>query len=89
MIQSARGAIEFNRNGDASCDPRGQAKKGTEAESKADTKNDGVGYGPGEQAQRAVLAAQQVIGEIKAPEHVKAGAGNADGCDRVMVHCND
>ncbi len=33
-----------------------------------------------------MLTAQQVVSKIETAEHIKAGAGNADGCDGVVIH---
>src|SRR5580704_5027640 len=89
MIEPASGAIEFNRQGNTGCDPGSQPEEETEAEAIANAENDGISDRAGEQAQRAVLAAEQVISEIKTTEHIKAGARNADGRDGVVVHFVD
>src|ERR1700739_1959455 len=41
--------------------------------------NEGSPYRAREQAQRTVLAAQKVVGEIEAAQHIETAPGNADG----------
>src|SRR5258706_9940927 len=33
-----------------------------------------------------MLATQQVIGKIETADHIQTGSGDADGCDRMVVH---
>ncbi len=66
--------------GDAGSQTSGQAKKHTKAKALTDSKNDRVRYRARKQPQRAVLSAQQVVGKVKAAEHIRTGADNADGC---------
>ena len=63
----------------------GEAKEGTEADAVTDAEDDRVRYGPRKQSQRTMLAAQKVVGEIKATHYVKATAHDADGCDDVVI----
>ena len=89
MVQSARGAVEFNRERYAGSKTRHQAEEETKAQTVADSEEDRVCDRPGKHPQRTVLAPQQVIRKIKTAEHIQAGAGNADGCDHMMVHADD
>jgi hypothetical protein len=50
MIQTARCATEFNRQGDTGGDAGSQAKEETEAEAVAEAEDDGVGYRSRKQA---------------------------------------
>jgi hypothetical protein len=86
VVQATRGAIELNRKSYASCDTGREAKEKTEAKTVSDSEDDRVGYRSGKQSQRPMLAAQQVIGKIQTSDHIKTGAGNADGGDGVVVH---
>jgi ketosteroid isomerase-like protein len=86
MIQPARGSIEFDGNGDAGANSGSNAKEETKANAVSDSEDDRVRDRPGKQSQRPMLATQQVIRQIQASEHVKTGAGDADGCDGVVVH---
>ena len=86
MVQATSGSTEFNGNGDPGRNPRDEAKEETKANTVADSEDDRVGYRPGKQSQRAVLPAQQIVSEIKAPEHIETAAGDTDGCDRMVVH---
>ena len=36
-----------------------------------------------------MLTAQQIVSKVKTPDHIQAGARNADRGNRVMVHGND
>jgi hypothetical protein len=56
MRESARGATEFNGQGDTRRDSGSQAEENAEAEAVADAEDDGIGYGAGEQTQRTVLS---------------------------------
>ena len=86
MTQSARRASQFDREGKAGGNSGGKTEEQTKAKPVADAENKGIGYGAGEQAKRTVLSAEQVVGEIKATENIKTGAGNTDGGDRMVVH---
>jgi len=86
VTESARGASQFYREGKAGGNSGSKAKEKTKAKAVADAENEGVGYGAGEQAKRAVLSAEQVVGEIKATENIETSAGNTDGGDRMVVH---
>src|SRR5882762_5274419 len=86
VLLAARRSTELNRHRDSGANPREEAKKRTEAKAIADSENDRVGNRSSEQAQRAVPATEQIIGKIQAAEHVETGAGDAHGCERVVVH---
>ena len=86
MVQATSGSTEFDGNGDPGRNSRDEAKEETKANAVADSEDNRVGYRPGEQSQRAVLPAQQIVSEIKAPEHIETAAGDTDGCDRMVVH---
>ena len=79
-------AVELDRDGDAGRGAGGKPEEQAEPKAVADSEHDGISDHPGQQPQRTVLAAQQVIGQIEAAEHVETGAGDADGGDCVMVH---
>ena len=86
MVQATGGSTEFDGHGD----PRGNSRDETEEETKSNTvahsEDNRISYRPGEQSQRAVLPAQQIVSQIKAPEHIETAAGDTDGCDRMVVH---
>ncbi len=86
MRQTASCSIEFNRDREAGCETRGEAKEQTQANAISDSENDRVRHGTGKQPQRAVLSTQQVVGKIKAAQQVKKGPCDADGSYRVVVH---
>src|SRR5207244_6938362 len=79
-------AVELDRDGDAGRGAGGKPEEQAEPKAVADSEHYRIGDHPGQQPQRTVLAAQQVVGEIEAAEHVETGAGDADGGDCVMVH---
>ena len=86
MSQTTSGSIEFNRDRDTSCETRGEAKEQTQANAIADAENDRVRHGTGKQPQRAMLSPQQVVGKIKAAQHIKKGPCDAYGSYGVVVH---
>jgi hypothetical protein len=86
MIKPAGSAVEFNGNSDACGYPGNQAKKQSQSNTVSNAKDNGIGYGACEQPQRTMLSAQQIIGEVKTSQHIKASACNTDGRDRVVVH---
>jgi Tol biopolymer transport system component len=86
MLQPARRSVEFDRDGNAGGDARSEAEEETKSQAVADSENDRVGHRAGEQPQRAVLPAQQIVCKVKAAEHIQAGAGNADGREGMVVH---
>ncbi len=86
MIQSTSSAIEFNRNGDAGCNPGNYTKKEPKAQAIADAEDQRVCDSSCKQAQRAVLSAEQVISKVEAAYHIKTSTRNADGCECVVVH---
>jgi catechol 2,3-dioxygenase-like lactoylglutathione lyase family enzyme len=73
---------------DLTTDKRGIFRGGgpTRAWFKDPAEDDRVRHRPSKQSQRPMLAAQQVVSKIQTSEHIKTGAGNADGCDGVVVH---
>jgi len=91
MIQTTSRPTKFNRDSDTSRKTRGEAKEQTEANAVAGPEYDRIRYRPRKQPQRTVLSPQQVVGKVKAPEHIKARACDADGCYRVVIdgHAND
>jgi ketosteroid isomerase-like protein len=86
VVKAARGSIEFNGKRNARSNAGGEPKEKSEADAVPDAEGDRVRHRPGKQSQRPMLAAQQVIRQIQASDHVKTGAGDADGCDGVVVH---
>jgi hypothetical protein len=86
VIQPAGSSIEFDGDRNACSNSSGNAEEETEPEAVSDAEDDGVRHRPGKQSQRAMAAAQQVIGKIQTANHIKAGARYADGGDGVMVH---
>ena len=86
MLQAACRSLEFNRSSDASSHPGGETKEKTEANAVSDSEDDRVLHRPSKQPQRPMLAAQQVVGKIQTSEHIKTCAGNADGCDGVVIY---
>jgi uncharacterized protein len=89
VVKAARGSIEFNGKRNARSNAGGEPKEKSEADAVPDAEDDRVRHRPGKQSQRPMLAAQQVIRQIQASDHVKTGAGDADGCDGVVVHWID
>jgi len=89
VAQAAGGSIEFNGQRDTGGYPGSKAKEMTETDPVTDSEDDRVRHRPGKQSQRPTLAAQQVIRKIQTSEHIKARAGDADGCDGVVVHASD
>ena len=86
MIEAASGSIQFNRKSGAGPKAGNEAKEGAEANAVANAEDDGVRYRAREQAQRTVLAAQKVVGEIEAAQHIETATGNADGRHCMVVH---
>jgi hypothetical protein len=85
MRETARGAVELEGEGDPAGQTGSQAKEEAQAETVSDTKDDGIRNGAREQAERAMLSAEEIIGKIEAAEHVKARTGNADSGDDMVV----
>jgi len=65
MAEAASGSIEFNGQGGSGGNACEEAEERTEAKTIADSENHGVGNGSCEQPQRAMLAAQQIVGEVQ------------------------
>lgn len=86
MFQAASRAIKFNRHGDTGGQTRGNAKEEPKADAVSDAEQNRVSYRASKQPQRPVPPAEKIVGKIKAPQHIKASANNADGRDRVMAH---
>src|ERR1700736_3835806 len=78
--------MEFNRRCSAGRKPGGQGKKQTEPDTIAGSEHRRVRYCPGKQPQRAVLSAQQVISEIKTPQHIETSPDDADSSNHMVVH---
>src|SRR6266404_4369709 len=89
MVVLAASAMKLNRDRDAGRAPGSDSKEKSKADTVTDAEHDRVRHHPGEQPQRTVLAAQQIVSEIKTAEHIQANAAKADGRDRVVVHRND
>ena len=87
--QAAGGAIEFDGYGDAGGEAGGESEEKSEAEAVSDAEDDGISDGAGEQAERAVLASEKVVGEIEAAENIEASTADGDGGDSVVVHADD
>jgi hypothetical protein len=85
MVQTTSRPIELDRDGDTGGKSCGQAKDQTEANAIANSENNRLRYRPCEQTQRTMLSAQQIIGKIKAAQHVKKSTRDAHGCYRVVV----
>ena len=88
MIVRATCSMKFNRDGNAGCGSGSDSKEKAETDTVADSEHDRVRHHPGEQPQGTVLAAQQIVSKIKGAEHVQTDAGEADGCDSVVVNRN-
>jgi len=86
MIEAASRPIEFNRDCDTGRDTGSQAKEETEAKAVADAEDNGVRNGAGEQPQRTVLTAQQVVSEIETAENIKTGTRDTDDGECMVVH---
>jgi len=86
LVEAASGSIQFNRKSGAGPKAGNKAKEGAETNAVADTEDDGVCHRAREQAQRTVLAAQKVVGEIEAAQHIETAAGNADDRHCMVVH---
>jgi hypothetical protein len=86
MIQPASCAIELDRDGDPGGNSGSHAKEETKTKAVTDSEDDGIRYGAGQQPQRTVLPAQQIVREIETAQHIETGSRDADSCDCVMVH---
>jgi hypothetical protein len=86
MIVRAACPMKFNCDGNAGCGSRSDSKEKAEADTEADSEHDRVRHHPGEQPQGTVLGTQQIVGKIKAAEHIQTDAGEADSRDSVVVH---
>src|ERR1700730_9534033 len=89
MVEPPSCSIEFNRNRDAAAHAGTQAKEKTESKTVANSKHHEIGHNPGKQSQRTVLTAQQIVSKVKTPDHIQAGARNADCGNRLRVNGND
>jgi|SRR5690242_7432916 len=86
MILSTSCSIEFNGYGDTGCNSGSYAKNKPKAQAVADSEDQGVRDCPGEQSQRAMLSAEQVISKVEAAYDIETSACNAYGCKCVMLH---
>jgi hypothetical protein len=86
VIQPPSRSIEFNRERDAGCQTRSQAKEKAQAKPVANSKHNGVSHGPSKQSQRPMLPTQQIVSQVETPDHIQASSGNADSGHNVMVH---
>ena len=86
MVEAASGPVEFDCDGDAGGNAGSEAEEEAKSKRVADAEDEGVGYRAGEQAERPVLAAEEVVSEIQATQHVETGAADTDGCEGVVVH---
>ena len=71
MVETTRSSTELNRQRDPGGNPREQSEERAKAEPIAQAENNRVGNRSSEQAQRAVLASQQIIGKIKASQNTE------------------
>ena len=89
MVQATCGPIELKGKGDAGGNPGSKSKEKTETNAVSDSEDHRVRHRPGQQPQRPMLAAQQIVCKIQTSEHVKARARDADSGDGVMVHAGE
>jgi hypothetical protein len=85
MRQATSRTVKFDRDRNAGRKTRRKAKEKSKSDAVTDAKDDGIRYRPGQQAQRAVLPAQQVVRQIEAAQHIKKGARDADRSYSVVV----
>ena len=85
MTFLARRPVEFNRDGN----PRGHTgnhpKEKAQPNCISETKYDRVRDRSGEQSQRPVFAAQQIVSKVQRTEHVEARRRDADAGQQVMI----
>jgi len=85
VVPSGR-AIQFNGDRDPGCNPRSQPEHQAETKSVSNSEDQGVSYCTRKNAQRPVLSAQQVIGEIQAAQYIQTTARDADRRDAMVIH---
>src|SRR5579872_78088 len=86
MVEAACGAIQFDREGNSRCCARSKAEKQSQAETISNPEYDRVGDHPGDYPQRTMLAAKQVVGQIKTAKNVEACSNNADRREGMVIH---
>ena len=86
MVLALRRPIEFNRDGYSGCQPGCHAEDQAQPETITESKQNRIRYGSRQQTQRTMRAAQQVVRQVEAAEHIQATARDADGSNRVVVH---
>ena len=86
MILPLGHAIQLHRERYADCKTRCNAKDQAQAQAVTKPEQNRIGDGARQQPQWAMLAAQQVIGEIQAAEHIQTTARDADRCNRMVIH---
>ena len=62
-----------------------ESKDRAEGEAEADSEEHSVSHGSGESAERAVFAAEEVVGEVEGTEDVERAADDADQGDGVVI----
>ncbi len=68
----------FPAERDAVRDPGDDAENGAQGQAVSDSKHGSVGDGAGERAERAVLAAEQIVGEVESAQQIERTADDAD-----------
>jgi len=86
MFQPPCRSMEFNRNRDAGGQPRRQPKPKPQSQPKSNSKHNRVSNRPRKQPQRPMLPAQQIVSQVKTPNHIEECPRNADRRHSVMVH---
>ncbi len=86
MIVPVRGTLQFDGDGNAGGGTARDTEEQPEADAVAGSEDDRVSHHPGEQPQRTVLAAQQIVSQVQGAQYVQKNSGDAEGRHQAMVH---
>src|ERR1700688_864927 len=85
MTVFPRRPIEFNRHCDASSYAGNHTKEKSQPDCISETEYDRAGHRSGEQPQRSVCAAQQIVSQVQRTEHVETRRRDAHAGQQVMI----
>jgi len=83
--KAASGTVEFDGQGEPAGEAGGDSEEETQAEAVTDSEDHGVSDRAGQHAERAVLSAEEIVGEVEAAENVQRSADDGDRGDDVMI----
>ena len=85
MITLARRPVKFNRHRDSSSHAGNHTKEKSQPDCIAKAKHNRVRHRSGEQSQRPMFAAQQIVSKVQRSEHVEARRRDAYAGQQMMI----